>query len=409
MTEVAPFRGLLYDPQRVSLSDVTAPPYDVITPDMQTQLYDKSPFNIVRVDWAVEKPGDNDEVNKYVRAAETLKSWINTGTMKFRDKPAYFLYEVSYKYRAAVKKMRGLFAAVKLVKPGDGIYPHEETHSKPKQDRLNLMRSCRANTSPVFSLYNSADMTLIGIMDACNATAPYFQYSGSDEILHRCWIIDNGDSVAKITRALKGESFFIADGHHRYETALEYQKLIKGSNGQARGPQPCDYILMLITNIRDGGITILPTHRMVAGITASTLERLNQYFDVQFVGVDVPITDYISGKATTFGLYLRQSGYYALRYKGVRPDGLAGIDVMILHDIILGKLYNVSDFGYEMSVERTVESVKSGRYDAAIFLNPTRVEDVELSAKTGVRMPPKSTYFYPKIPTGIVINYLDKH
>jgi uncharacterized protein (DUF1015 family) len=148
---------------------------------------------------------------------------------------------------------------------------------------------------------------------------------------------------------------------------------------------------------------------MVNGITKGTLERLNKYFDVQYVGDNADITDCIRGKPASFGLFLGDGGYYTLTYKGDRPEGLASIDVMILHDIILGKLYNVSGFGYEMSVERTVESVKNGQYDAAIFLNPTRVEDVELSGRTGLRMPPKSTYFYPKIPTGIVINYLDRH
>ncbi|QWR77057.1 DUF1015 domain-containing protein [Candidatus Magnetomonas plexicatena] len=404
MTGAAPFKGLMYDPQRVSLSDVTAPPYDIITPEMQANLHSKSPYNIVRVDWAMERPGDNDKENKYVRAAKTLNEWIDNGTMKFKDKPAFFLYEVLYECNGSVNKMRGIFAAVKLVKPGCGVYPHEMTHSKPKQDRLNLMRSSGANTSPIFSLYNSNNDTLIGVLDAYNSTAPYFEYTDSDKTFHRCWIIDNSADVAKITDALEGESFFIADGHHRYETALEYQRLMRAENG-ADTPQGYDYVLMLITNIRDGGISILPTHRMVNGITADNLERLKEYFDVQHIGQNADITAHIRSKTLSFGLYLGGS-FYTLTYRGVRPDGVNGIDVMVLHDIVFGRLYNISEFGYEMSVEKTVESVRGGKFDAAIFLNPTRVEDVELSAKQGVRMPPKSTYFYPKIPTGIVINNL---
>lgn len=179
---------------------------------------------------------------------------------------------------------------------------------------------------------------------------------------------------------------------------------MRAENG-ADTPQGYDYVLMLITNIRDGGISILPTHRMVNGITADNLERLKEYFDVQHIGQNADITAHIRSKTLSFGLYLGGS-FYTLTYRGVRPDGVNGIDVMVLHDIVFGRLYNISEFGYEMSVEKTVESVRGGKFDAAIFLNPTRVEDVELSAKQGVRMPPKSTYFYPKIPTGIVINNL---
>ncbi|MBF0519739.1 MAG: DUF1015 family protein, partial [Nitrospirae bacterium] len=224
----------------------------------------------------------------------------------------------------------------------------------------------------------------------------------------RCWIIDNEADVVKITNALEGESFFIADGHHRYETALEYQRLMREKSGaHTEKLQSFEYVLMLITNIRAGGITILLTHRMVNGITAGNLERLKQYFDVQHIGHNADITAHIRGKALSFGLYLGGGGgFYTLTYKGVRPDGVSGIDVMVLHDTVFGRLYDVGGFGYEMSVEKTVESVRDGRFEAALFLNPTRVEDVELSAKQGVRMPPKSTYFYPKIPTGIVINYL---
>ncbi|MBF0539563.1 MAG: DUF1015 domain-containing protein [Nitrospirae bacterium] len=436
MTEVIPFRGLLYDPGRVAMEDVIAPPYDIITPERQDALYLKSPFNIARVECGKEFTDDTDMCNKYFRASESLKDWLKDGVIKFEERPAFYLYETDYSIEGKQMVMRGIFAAVRLVPHGDGIYPHEMTRAKPKLDRLNLMRACCANISPIFAIYNDPAKELNQLYHNILNSKPYFEFNDDDLIRHKCWIINDPHSVAAISANLSGNDFFIADGHHRYETALEYQRIMReecqlksGHTGTQR--KDYDYVLMLLVNTADGGLTILPTHRLInylpqgphkdppkSPIIKDPIEILRGQFNVEYINKPAlqranpttaryAITEAISGQLNTFGLYLHGlEGFYVLRYNGGQLHGLEGTDVVLLHNVVFKQLFGVNDFGYEMDVAKTIDMVRDGQFQAAFILNPTMVEDIELSAQTGVKMPPKSTYFYPKIPTGLVINYL---
>ncbi|MBF0344970.1 MAG: DUF1015 domain-containing protein [Nitrospirae bacterium] len=422
MTEVIPFRGLLYDPRRVAMEDVIAPPYDIITPERQDALYLKSPFNIAKVECGKEFADDTDKCNKYLRASESLKNWLNDGIIKFEKRPAFYLYETHYLIGSKQMVMRGIFAAIKLVQHGEGIFPHEMTQAKPKLDRLNLMQACCANISPIFSIYNDPANGLSHIYRNTLNQKPYFEFKDDDSITHRCWIINDPQDISAIRTHLSGNDFFIADGHHRYETALEYQRIMRQEcqlkadhNDNER--KEYDYVMMLLVNAAEGGLTILPTHRLINTLPDDPIEALQSQFKVEYVkepallltdsNAQCSITEAISGQLNTYGLYLYgRDGFYVLRYTGNRLNGLEGTDVVLLHNVVFKQLYNVSDFGYEMSLTKSIDMVRSGQYKAAFVLNPTRVEDVELSARTGVKMPPKSTYFYPKIPTGLVINYL---
>ncbi|MBF0564855.1 MAG: DUF1015 domain-containing protein [Nitrospirae bacterium] len=441
MTGIIPFRGLLYDQRKVSIRDVIAPPYDIITPGMLDVLYSRSPYNISRIDCGMDAGGDDEKNNKYVRSATALNEWIKSGIMKYAESPAFYLYETTYTAEGQTRVMRGVFAAVRLVPLGEGVFPHEKTKSKPKLDRLNLIQACRANISPVFTLYDYPGFDLKSLFDRVQQSPPYFECSDDDAILHRFWIIDGLSEVALVKEAISGRDMFIADGHHRYETSLEFQRIMRESEASTyRGDQAAlvekglatpgekgyDYVLMLLVNVSDGGITILPTHRLLRSIPDDPIGPLKGLFKVEHVksGLDSSanlvnsdnfansyssgITGAIRGKAGTFGLYLPGSdGFYTLEYTGDVPEGIFGMDVMILHEIIFKKLYNVWEFDYEMDPQKTVERVKNGDFKAAFILNPTKVGDIELSAKTGVRMPAKSTYFYPKIPTGMVLNALE--
>ncbi|MBF0337343.1 MAG: DUF1015 domain-containing protein [Nitrospirae bacterium] len=426
MTEVIPFRGLLYDPGRVAMEDVIAPPYDIITPQRQDALYLKSRFNIARVECGKEFADDTDICNKYFRASESLKGWLTDGIIKFEDKPAFYLYETDYSVEGKQIAMRGVFAAVKLVQHGEGIYPHEMTKAKPKLDRLNLMRACCANISPIFAIYNDPDKGLDSLYDKILNTKPYFEFDDDDSIHHKCWIINAPDDVAAISANLSGNDLFIADGHHRYETALEYQRIMQqqchlktGTSHTQR--KDYDYVMMLLVNAAEGGLTILPTHRMINlhhdGTPKDPITTLKEQFKVEHITTPAlhktdPSARYainaaINGQPHTFGLYLHgHEGFYVLRYNGQQLHGLDATDVVLLHNVVFKQLFDVNDFGYEMDTAKTIDMVRDGQFKAAFILNPTRVEDVRLSAQTGVKMPPKSTYFYPKIPTGLVINYL---
>ncbi len=410
MTSIIPFRGLLYNPSKVSLADVIAPPYDIITPEMQEELYLRSNFNIVKIDYGKVYPDDDDEkTNKYERASAYLKKWINEGIIEFTEKPAYYVYESTYHVNSNQKKMRGIFGAVKLVDLCNGIFPHEETYSKPKSDRLSLMHSCHANLSPIFSIYNNPKSRTSDIINKIVDQAPYLKAEDDFGTFHKCWIIDREDYISTINKDFTGIDIFIADGHHRYETALEYKKQLSKNYSVKSTHKDPDYVLMLLINIYDGGFTILPTHRLIKNIPENPLSILESYFTIEHIKHNLNILEVISSHKNSFGLVLsKKEGFFVLRYNGKdfsdRDHINEDIGIMILHELIFKKLYNVRDFGYEMDIGKAFNKTKSGEYEAAFFLNPTRVEDIEKVSKAGLRMPPKSTYFYPKIPTGLVIN-----
>lgn len=410
MAKIIPFRGILYNVSSVSMEDVLAPPYDIITPEYQEALYMQSPYNIVRIDFGKEKAGDNETENKYTRARVYLEAWIKEGVFIRSEKPSFYAYEMSYTIYGVKKRLLGFLSLVKLEELGKGsIYPHECTHSKPKQDRLNLMRSCNANISPIFSLYKSSEEQISNVLSKVSMTTkPYIESSDIDGDVHRLWQIDDTKEIEIIKQELEDKAIFIADGHHRYETAFEFYKEMS-AKGTPVSTMPFDYVLMFLANMLDEGITILPTHRLLKEIPKDMNRVLSEYFEIEPVNNDFDIRKGLSGKRRVFGFFQKGSDvWHILKYKGgnlleIHPD-LREIDVIILHELVLKKILKTTDIGYEMNVSRAIDKVKSGEFSAAFFLNPTRVEDVEKSALSSERMPPKSTYFYPKLLTGLVIN-----
>ncbi|MBF0317476.1 MAG: DUF1015 domain-containing protein, partial [Nitrospirae bacterium] len=359
MTEVIPFRGLLYDPGRVAMEDVIAPPYDIITPQRQDALYLKSLFNIARVECGKEFAEDTDICNKYFRASESLKTWLGDGIIKFEETPAFYLYETDYSIDGKEMVMRGVFAAVRLVPHGEGIYPHEMTKAKPKLDRLNLMRACCANISPIFAIYNDPDNGLNRLCHKILNTKPYFECKDDDSVYHKCWIVNDPHDVTAISANLSGNDLFIADGHHRYETALEYQRIMRQQCQLKTGhsdPQrkDYDYVMMLLVNAAEGGLTILPTHRLINPPAKDLIETLRGLFNVEYINKPAlhrtdpsarhVIIDAISGQLNTFGLYMHgHDGFYVLRYNGQQLHGLDATDVVLLHNLVFKQLLNIND------------------------------------------------------------------
>ncbi|MEW6674849.1 MAG: DUF1015 domain-containing protein [Nitrospirota bacterium] len=410
MAEIVPFRGILYNVSRVSVEDVLAPPYDIITPEYQDELYRKSPYNIVRIDLGKDYPGDSESENRYTRARAYLDAWIKDSIFIRSEKPSLYVYEISYRTDGEDKRLLGFIGLVRLEEFGAGnIHPHECTYSKPKQDRLNIVRVCEANTSPIFSLYNSPEKKASTVLSRISMTEPYIEARDADGAIHRLWEVSERNDIEVIRKELEDKAVFIADGHHRYETALEFQREVRERRAFSAGKEPFDYVLMFLTNISDGGLTILPTHILIKDISDNAIERLTRYFEIEPVRVDFDITKRIAGGRHVFGFFHNlNEGWHILRYRGgnlsdVHP-GLRELDVTILHDLILKKILNATDISYEMDVNEAINKVRKGQFGAAFFLNPTKVEDVEKAALSSVRMPPKSTYFYPKLLTGIVIN-----
>jgi uncharacterized protein (DUF1015 family) len=291
---------------------------------------------------------------------------------------------------------------VKIEELGKGVYPHEATHSKPKADRLDLMRSCLANISPIYSLYNSPEKIISNILSNIR-DVPYIGAKDMDGAVHKLYKISDESKIDSIMKELSDKAIFVADGHHRYEVALEFKKEM--------GEGPWEYVLMFLANMADPGIAILPTHRMVKGIKREdVLGRLEPDFAIQTCGLECDIVERLSHEGKNkFGLYLGSNEkWYILKYKGTDleevPSVLRSLDVVVLHELIIKKDLGITDVAYEMDIAESIKRVRKGDFDAVFFLNPTGVDDVERVALSGLRMPPKSTYFYPKLLTGMVIN-----
>ena len=412
MAEVVPFKGVLFNVPQISKAsgeDLLAPPYDIITPEYKKTLYKKSPYNIVRIDFGKELPGDDSTENKYTRAQKLLDTWLKDGTLITSQTPCFYSYELSYKIHGKEQKLRGFLGLVRLEELGKGnIHPHECTHSKPKKDRLDLMRICRANISPIFSLYNSPGKKTSSVLTDINKTRPYIEAKDSDGSVHRLWAIQDDNTINLIKNELEGKAIFIADGHHRYETALEYQKEMREKNRRDDSAKPYDYVLMFLANMSDEGLTILPTHRLAKTIPPDALGKLSSEFEIRTISGSFDIAGSIAGKRDVFGLYKGGDSWYKLSYRGEgipeAAPALKDLDVTILHELIFKKLGINDDIFYEMDVNKCINLVKENYFKAAFFLNPTRVEDVERVALASLRMLPKSTYFYPKLLTGMVLN-----
>ncbi len=413
MAEVIPFRGICYNPEKIEAGAVMAPPYDVIGPAAMQALYQKSPYNIARVDAGEQLPGDSPDNNKYTRSAVLIQDWLREGILRQAETPCLYAYEARYSVGGKWKKLTGVFALVKLEPFGSGqIYPHECTHAKARNDRLSLLEATGMNTSPVFSFYENPGGRTSALLARLSegGAPPYLEASDMDGFVHRLWIIDRPEDTAAFQAELAGRPVFIADGHHRYETALENQRAMRQRLGLSAGQMedaPFNYVLMFLANIADGGLTVLPTHRLInSGPAQKIPECLGEHFEVEELPAGADILKSIKGMKNTFGVYHRGKGYRAA-YDGANlvdfHPALRELDVVILHELVIKKLMRASAVSYEMDARVAFEQVEGGAWDAAFFLNPTSVNEVMEVALSGQRMPPKSTYFYPKIMTGFVM------
>jgi uncharacterized protein (DUF1015 family) len=292
--------------------------------------------------------------------------------------------------------LTGFYGMVKLVPLGEGVYPHEATHSKPKQDRLSLMEHTGCNTSSIYSLVGGQKGDISAIIDEATTDEPYLSSTDDDGTVHSFWLMDDTDLGARMREALQGSQVFIADGHHRYETALAYQKSMREKNPGNPEGQPYDHVLMFLADINDPGLAVLPTHRLVTVDAEGIREKLSGHFEFEPLEEGADFIEAIRDRTHAFGLYT-EDGSYVLVYKGNdHPEtdaAMKDLDVVILHKLVFGNLLDVGNWGYEMDPATVIEKVRNGEFDAGFFLNPTAVSDVEHVALKGLRMPPKSTYF----------------
>jgi uncharacterized protein (DUF1015 family) len=432
LTKILPFRGIHYNSSKAGkMSDLVTPPYDVIGEQEQLLFYKKSPYNVIRLEYGEIRPSDDARDNRYTRAAAFFRRWLDEGILVRDDKASFYLYEQEFTADGHRLTRSGIICGVSLEDYSTGtVLPHEETLSRAKADRLDILRHCHANFSPIFALYDDSSLTVEALSSPYRQDAPVFSFEDESGESHRLWRISKKEDLDSITAAFNDKKLYIADGHHRYETALAFHQEMLAVGNSSYG-----FVLMTLVNLYDPGLIILPTHRLVKNLTgysaAETLQALAKHFTV--TPVELPGAD----RAAALSAELRddQSGYHTFclytdnkLYRLSLPHTSAkqlmdsrtpvmssawrGLDVAVLQCLVLEDILGIdnearksgANLSYIRSEFQALSEVDAGASQAAFLLRATRVSEVLEVAAAGDKMPQKSTFFYPKLITGLIIN-----
>lgn len=438
MPHIQAFRGLRYDLGHVGqLSHVVAPPYDVISPELQDQLYQLHPANVIRLILNRHEAGDDEHSNRYTRAARLLKDWRSEGLLQREPDPAVYVYHQVFTYGGLEYTRRGFMARVFLERFGEGqIYPHEETLAGPKADRLQLTRACKANLSQVFGLYPDPDNEAQQLLETAILGSTPLEATDHLGVVHRLWPVTDVRVIGEVAAVMDAKPMFIADGHHRYETACNYRDELAGA-GPLPPQHPARFVLAMCVSMDDPGMIVLPTHRLFRGLPAMTTEQLQQRlgdcFTTAAAGQGPPAAQTVweaieaEGEQGVLGLFTAADQQWLLaRLTPVGRDRMAalaadrsadwrGLAVSILHRLVIENLLDGRDLPkpkYVHLVQEVIDGLTHGDPDGGTFplaalLMPATVGHVRAISEHGERMPAKSTYFYPKLLSGLVINPLE--
>ena len=429
MANIKAFRAWRYDQRAAgAVETLITQPYDVIDTVRQKAYYAANPYNIIRLELGIKTPGDDENNNRYSRAAADFAAWRQAGVLKRDDALSLYPYVQEYTVEKRNYKRRGFLATVKAIGYQDGqVLPHEETLPGHKEDRYRLMQACRANFSPVFGLYNEESRAIDSALEQATAgQAPLLDLEDEDGVRHLLWQVTDESVIGLVEQAMAAQKIYIADGHHRYETASRF-----AADMATAGEVNCDRLLIHLVNLHDPGLTVLPTHRLAKNLQDFSATALIQALtDVGFaVFSQEDLTALQQGMAkvpadiAAFGLY-SEGRYYFLALD--RDDDIIAsaqksfsaayqhLDVSIAQSLILEALCGINrkllaageHIGYCREATEAVAKVDSGEYQFALLLNATRVDELLAVAAAGEKMPQKSTYFYPKVLAGLVINEL---
>ncbi len=437
MPNIQPFQGLRYNLAQVgSLSDVVAPPYDVISPEQQDALYAKHPNNVVRLILNKMLDTDDEQNNRYTRSAKTLKEWKASGVLLKESKPSIYVYHQIFEAVGQTFVRKGFMCGCEAVPFGEGmIFPHEITMSGPKLDRLMLTTACKTNFSQIFGLYPDAENEVQNILE--NAVAGETPLEATDEngVINRMWVVDDQEVVSKVVELMGPKPIFIADGHHRYETACNYRKQIR-EQGELTADHPANHVLMVCIAMEDPGLIVLPTHRIFRNVPAFSqqdlIDKLGEYFRISTVGegynqahkawAEIELLN----DQGTMALYSAKDGKWNLiqmtEAGRAKMDEVAaehqpewrGLGVSILHSLVIDTLLGLKGHEkpkYVHDVAEVVECLKKSpeEFTLSALVMPATVQQIQDCSMVRERMPAKSTYFYPKLITGFVFKPLDNN
>lgn len=435
MAQIKPLKGLRFNPEKVGdLSSVITPPYDVIDAKGQNTFYESNPYNIIRLELGKKSPDDTAEYNVYTRAAATFVSWCLDGVLLPETSPALYLYQQEFSAVGETKVRTGFICGIKAEDYSKGqVLPHEETLPKHKEDRLQLMHATEANFSPIFGLYSDPDHMIDGaLLQVTKNRKPEIEITDRSGEKHRVWVVTDKTVIEAVVKNMNRLKVFIADGHHRYETATAY-----GQEMKQQGKRNFDYMMITLVNLFDPGLVVLPTHRLVKNIASfdfnNFLKEIGNNFDVSIINngnsKEETLQQLLSKmkeadqRGPAFGLYNGES-MYLLTLKDIniidrktdpaKSPAWRHLDVTVLHTLVLEQVFGIGAkerasekfLQYSRNDMEAIDIVDRGECQIALLMNPTKVQEVTEVAGAGEKMPQKSTFFYPKIISGLVINKL---
>ncbi|MFO7840252.1 MAG: DUF1015 domain-containing protein [Desulfosalsimonadaceae bacterium] len=442
MADIFPFRGIRYNTVKVGdLANVTTPPYDVISDEEQDMYYERHPNNVIRLDKGKAGSNDDSRDNPYTRAAAYFNNWFAEGVLLKDANPCFYLTTVTFPVNGRRVTRYGLIGRVRLEPFEKGIIlPHEETYSKIKSERLELMKACHANFSHIFSIYTDRNNLIRTLRDRVRDLPPEAGFTDDAGHHHKMWCLDDPRTQETIQQAIKSRRLFIADGHHRYETALTYRDWVAESTPDFGPDHPANFIMMYLCSIEDEGLIVLPTHRLLTRVPDSErgqfVKMAEDYFEVQrfpfgreAVGQEKARAEMLEAMQADparhiIGAYIKGCSEFHLltlkpevmkqKFEKEIPEPLRELDVTVLTRVILTELLrfdqtdldNESLIDYTSSAVEAIEGVDNGAYDMAFILNPPTHEQVRSIAEAGYTMPRKTTFYYPKAITGQVMNSL---
>jgi len=439
MAEIQPFSGIRYNTQLAGgLNELICPPYDIISAAEQDMYYGKNKHNIIRIEFGKEYPADDEGSNKYLRASQYLTDWIEQDILLRDEQPSIYVYQQQFSLKNDMSFTRtGFIALAKLEDLSKGVVlAHENTLSKPKTDRMNLMKSCQANISQIYVLFEDNNRCISDLLTALmSQNKPDVEIEGIKGIIERLWVMSEKSVTDKIVSNMAEKKLFIADGHHRYETAINYRNYMIENNPSHTGKEAYNYTMMLMVDMNDPGLIILPTHRAISGLDNFNrdefMDNASEEFDIVVYDLTgttsnnraIEIEKLLDEKgANTFLLYVADSSQcVALKLKDfssmekvypTRHESYRNLDVCILHKLLLERFLGIGEqqlasqqyLTYTHDVSEGLKWVDSGICQMVFFMSATSVKQVRDVSLVGEKMPQKSTFFYPKPPTGLVLN-----
>lgn len=421
MAVIKPFGAMRFTEKAGKIPELVCPPYDIISEEQRLKFLQTNQHNIIRL----ELPREGE--NPYDTAGATLKGWLAEEFLKCDEKPAVYIYEEEFTAYGKTRRVKGFTCRVRLEEFDKGIVlPHEETLSKAKADRFELMKATGCNFSSIYSLYFDSDGGAYDIIEKLSSNSPDIEFKADDGIIQRLWIASDEAAIEKLQRVMADKKLYIADGHHRYETALNYKKSLNGEKTDGDGP--ADYIMMTLVNMENDGLVVFPTHRVVRDVEGfnadSLLESCKDYFEISDCGIgetEAALKAYAEQGRKAFGMYFnKRVKLLVLKREAVmrellpdKSEAYRNLDVSILHTLILERLLKVDrenmanqkNLIYTRDIDEAVKEVDAGA-NCAFIINPTGVGEIAAVAGANEKMPQKSTYFYPKLITGLAMNKL---